>query len=161
MRASLCRLSLIAVRAQKPYSAIEHLASSGSPFGYDGVLMAVIAAYFDDSGTHSESDVAVASCYVGIVDQWKKLEGDWQDARNAEGFSVFGMADILGGNGEFRNWPEEKRGRLIRRLITMMQLRSRIGFSFAVVKSDYDSIMTDQLKNRVGRFHYSLQCELA
>jgi hypothetical protein len=117
--------------------------------------MAVIAAYFDDSGTHSESDVAVASCYVGIVDQWKKLEGDWQDARNAEGFSVFGMADILGGNGEFRNWPEEKRGRLIRRLITMMQLRSRIGFSFAVVKSDYDSIMTDQLKNRVGRFHYS------
>jgi len=115
----------------------------------------MITVYFDDSGTHPESDVAVAACYVGEVDQWRALERDWQGARTAEGFEVFGMADILGGKEKFRDWPEEKRDRLIRRLISVMQIRSRKGFSYSVVKSEYDAVMTEQLKKRIGRFHYS------
>jgi hypothetical protein len=137
------------------YSATEHLAASVFPAGYGDALFSMFAIYFDDSGTHSESDIAVAACYVGDCEQWKCLERDWENARKAEGFKVFGMADVLGGNGEYRTWPDDKRDRLIRRLITVARIRARIGYSYSVIKSEYDAEITDKLREKVGKFHYT------
>jgi hypothetical protein len=112
--------------------------------------------YFDDSGTHAESAVAVAACYVASFDQWAKLESDWKRAQEDEGFDVFGMADILNGNGGFRLWPKEKRNRLIKRLITITRTRARIGFGVSVIKDEYDRIICDEnLRGRFGKFHYT------
>jgi hypothetical protein len=68
---------------------------------------------------------------------------------------AFGMADILGGKEGFRAWPKDKRERLILRLIAMTRLRVRSGFAYCVIKSDYDAEITDKLRDKVGRFHYS------
>src|ERR1700726_4368789 len=115
----------------------------------------MFVVYFDDSGTHPASDVAVAACYVGDSEQWRYPEKDWEDARKTEGFKAFGTADILGGKEGFRAWPKDKRERLILRLIAMTRLRVRSGFAYCVIKSDYDAEITDKLRDKVGRFHYS------
>lgn len=137
------------------YSAIEHLAVSISPSRYRDITFAMFAVYFDDSGTHTESDVAVAACYVGDCEQWKRFEDDWERARKSEGFDVFGMADILGGKKEYRGWPQEKRDHLIRKLITISRIRSRYAMAASVIKKDYDAIIRDDLRGRMGKFHYS------
>jgi len=123
--------------------------------GWEDALSCMFTVYFDDSGTHLESNVAVAACYVGTDDQWACLARDWETAQVSEGFKVFGMADILNGKGEYRSWSAEKRDRLIRRLITITRIRARKGFSVAVVKSDYDSEITGRLRGKAGKFHYS------
>jgi hypothetical protein len=115
----------------------------------------MFAVYFDDSGTHTESDVAIAACYIGTLDRWELLASDWDSAMKAEGFTKFGMADILGGKGEFRNWSDTKRDRLIRRLITDICCRASIGVCVSVPKVAYDNAIQGKIRGRFGKFHYT------
>src|SRR5690349_14923735 len=107
-----------------PYEVLKHLAASVFPGGWKDALFCMFTVYFDDSGTHPESNIAVAACYVGTCDQWTCLVRDWEAAQADEGFDVFGMADILNGAREFRQWSEDKRDRVIRRLITIARVRA-------------------------------------
>jgi len=114
----------------------------------------MFSLYFDDSGTHEESPVAVASCYISTYDQWNALEGDWAEAKKEKPFGTFHMADALVGARDFRGWTWEERERLIRRLLTMIRLRARIGLTTSVIKKHYDSLITGKLRERCGK-HYS------
>jgi hypothetical protein len=120
-----------------------------------GSLMTIFSVYFDDSGTHPESDIAVAACLVGTCDQWERNEQEWRDAERIFSFEKFGLSDVLGGKDVYRNWPEHKRHELIRRMLGLTKLRARHGAVFAVIKRDYDEVMSERLKDKVGRFHYS------
>ena len=40
--------------------------------------MAMIVAYFDESGTHHQSKVISISGLVGTVDEWNRLEIPWK-----------------------------------------------------------------------------------
>jgi hypothetical protein len=115
----------------------------------------MFSVYFDDSGTHSESDIALAACYIGTLDRWERLVEDWDAARLDEGFETFGMADILGGKGEFRGWDKEKRKRLIERLIMNIRCRASIGISVSVPKLAYDKAIQGRIRGRFGKFHYT------
>lgn len=115
----------------------------------------MFSVYFDDSGTHLESDVAIAACYIGTLDRWERLVDDWEAAKEVEGFTVFGMADILGGRDEFRGWSGNKRDRLIRRLIAGIRCRASIGISISVPKVSYDRAIQGRIRGRFGKFHYT------
>jgi len=84
---------------------------------FDG-LLAMVTIYFDDSGTHAQSSVAIAAAYVGSVEQWKFFERDWKDANAAEHFGVFHMADFSAHAKPFdtKEWYDEaKRTRTLHR----------------------------------------------
>ena len=115
----------------------------------------MFSVYFDDSGTHEESDIAIAACYVGTLDRWARLTEDWEEARRVEGFQTFGMADILGGNREFRGWKKVKRIRLINRLVTNIRCRASISISISVPKIAYDRAIQGKIRDRFGKFHYT------
>src|SRR5574337_667214 len=65
--------------ADKGYTAIEQLASTVL-LNYDpeGRFMAMLAAYFDESGIHSDSSVVAVAGYVAPVNEWQKLELEWR-----------------------------------------------------------------------------------
>jgi hypothetical protein len=121
--------------------------NSSEPYPY--------TAYFDDSGTDPSSSTAVAACYVGKTEQWKMLEGDWNDARKQFGFSTFGTADVLGGKEEYRSWSREKRLRLIRSLSIKVGVRAAKGFAYCVSKEDYDAEIQSELRGVIGKEHYT------
>jgi len=84
--------------------------------GFDGwIWMFNIEVYFDDSGTHAESPIAVAACYAATKTQWDEFVRNWDDARREEGFDVFHMADFAAkperGIKPFCDWSPEKRHR--------------------------------------------------
>jgi hypothetical protein len=51
--------------------------------------------YCDDSGTHAQSDVAIAGCYISTVEQWQEFRRNWDEINAREDFGVFHMADFV------------------------------------------------------------------
>jgi hypothetical protein len=100
-------------------------------------LMPMITLYCDDSGTHVNSIVAVAGCYLSTVEQWAEFQSNWDAANQREHFGVFHMADFNAKQKQFSNpeWSNShKRDRTIRSLINIIKTRARFGIACAVVK---------------------------
>ncbi len=121
--------------------------------------MAMFTLYCDDSGTHAQSDIAVAACYVSTVEQWERFKRSWDEADEKERFGVFHMADFVARKEPFDSpeWAEQaKRDRTMNRLINIIRTRVRIGFAVAVVKSAYDEIILgSEFKDKFSPNHYA------
>jgi hypothetical protein len=63
-----------------------------------------VTIFFDDSGTHPESSIALAACYASTVEQWNEFERNWMDARRDAQFNRFHMVEFAAGRGEFAGW---------------------------------------------------------
>lgn len=124
--------------------------------GGNGIM--AFTLYFDDSGTHDQSTTAVAACFVATVPQWKALEKKWAIVAAEEGFARFHMVDFSATppRKEFSGWSDEKRRRVLARLIEIIDAHVYAGFSFAVVKKDYDELIFEpEAKKYFGEFHHT------
>lgn len=119
--------------------------------------MATFTLYVDDSGTHSQSPVAVAACFLSDGWRWDRFNGEWEDARQHpnEGFNVFHMADFVARQKEFKGWPDDKADRVMNRLMDIIERCTLAAFVSAVVKDDYDQIVTGRLREKLGGYHYT------
>jgi len=119
--------------------------------------MAMFSAHFDDSGTDSKCRIAVASCYVGKVEQWDLLTKAWDEIRKQQNlqFEYFGTSDCFLGRNDFDGWSPRKKDDLIRYLICLIHIRTRIGFSAAVIKDAYDSVLTGWKRRIAGETHFA------
>jgi hypothetical protein len=134
------------------------LDSSIFPENNEEELMAFLVdftGYFDDSGTHAESETAVCAGYVSTVKQWREFERNWKEADKREPFMPFHTTDCLAGRKQFHGWTEERKRGLMRKLTGIINARVRQGIISAVVKKDYDEIVPEWLKARVGKNHYT------
>jgi hypothetical protein len=116
--------------------------------------------YCDDSGTHSESAVAVAACLISSIDKWTEFQKNWCEIDQAENFGVFHMADFENNHDRFsaQEWQgEEKKNRTLSRLIEAIRNNVQTGMAVAVVKSDYDKFVPQDLRDRhsLGKNHYT------
>jgi hypothetical protein len=120
--------------------------------------------YCDDSGTHSQSDIAVAACYISSVEQWAEFKRNWDEVNAREHFGVFHMADFVGRQQQFSTpeWNEQsKRDRTMKALVNIIKTRTRIGFSGVVVKSAYDEVIIGgELREKYGDNHYAFVVRL-
>jgi hypothetical protein len=64
--------------------------------------MSIFTVHFDDSGTHKESGIAVASCLVASAEQWQEFNRNWAGVNQDEGFGTFHMADFAFGSAQFK-----------------------------------------------------------
>lgn len=106
--------------------------------------------YCDDSGTHSQSEIAVAACLIASVDQWDKLKDEWDRANECEEFGVFHMADFVAKQEQFSSpkWANQaKRDRTIKRLINIIQTRVQFAIACAIVKSAYDDVVSENIQH--------------
>jgi Protein of unknown function (DUF3800) len=120
--------------------------------------VAMFTFYCDDSGTHPESDVAVAGAYIATAEQWAELKRNWDETNRRERFGVFHMADFVARQQQFAlpEWKDEgKRERTIGALIGAIKTRVRYGIAGVVEKSAYDELVPADLRKRLGKNHYT------
>jgi Protein of unknown function (DUF3800) len=118
--------------------------------------IAVFTVYFDESGTHRESETAVAACLIARDDSWEALTGDWEEARLEAGFDDFHMADfIMKMKPPYSSWDDAKRERVYRKLARIIGKHIERGYSVAVSKAAFDAHVSAALKSQVGEHHYT------
>jgi hypothetical protein len=140
-------------KKQVVWTDFEHLLSAISANG--STLMAPFTIYFDDSGTHEESNIAIAACYVSTAEKWARFETEWREIAAQEGFETFHMVDFAAAQGEFKGWADSKRRYVLGKLCSLINIRVRAGFIAGVRKLEYDNLFQGAFRDYCGRYHYS------
>ncbi len=117
--------------------------------------MAALTVYFDDSGTHSQSPIAIAAGWIAPFQQWKKFTREWKRVRDEEQVSVFHMADVMFNKKEFANWDDTRKRAVITKLRRIIYDRVPQGFGIAIHKKDYDDVMVGEVRKKLGGKHYT------
>lgn len=141
----------------KEYCAYSHIASMLERTGTNW-LIAVYETYLDDSGTNTQSPIAIAAGYVSTELGWKRFVRDWDVARCEEGFDAFHMAEFTApreqGHRPWCEWDNAKKDRVYKRLATIINENKRIGIGVAVPKKVYDSV-PERIRQHYGFEHYT------
>jgi hypothetical protein len=118
----------------------------------------VYQTYFDDSGTHEQSEIAIAACYVSTESGWRRFAAEWDEVRFGEGFEYFHMAEFVAppehGHKPWCEWSKEKKVRVYNRLASIINQNKRVGMGCAVPKAAYDSLPAESRKS-FGMEHYT------
>jgi len=118
--------------------------------------MSMVSVYFDDSGTHQQSAVAVAACFVSDHRRWGLFSADWNSVLTKEGIreTGFHMADFVARQPPF-DWDDTRRDLALKRLIGIIRDHALVGMTTAVSKRDYDQLITGRLREKLGNNHYT------
>jgi hypothetical protein len=129
--------------------------------------MALLCAYFDESGTHDGARVTGVSGFIGPVDEWDRLETEWASelerfandtGRNIKDFHAYECE-----NGEEfwvgidRSIREAYYQRLARVLVKYTAL---MGVSFSIENDKWDAYASPEFKKRY-RSPYQLCAEMS
>ena len=101
--------------------------------------MAAFTAYFDGSGSPSDTPVVTVAGFIATSGQWIEFERNWRDACSAFGVSALHMKDYAHSRGEFESWKGDnaRRARFMERLVSVIRTRVRNSFASVVVVDDY------------------------
>jgi hypothetical protein len=114
--------------------------------------------YFDDSGTHEESPVAVAACYIATKQQWDEFCRNWKELTEEEGFDYFHMTDFMLNPEKKRkpycDWDDSKKWRVYWWATALIRIRAQHGFALTITKKDYDECVPDDMRKFYGKDHY-------
>jgi hypothetical protein len=99
-------------------------------------------AYFDESGTHSESKTLVVSGWVSSDEQWLTFETQWRDLLSDFGITTFHMRDFNHGLREFKSWKgdQSRRDTFTMRAVEIIRKNVRRGFASAVITDAYQKV---------------------
>jgi hypothetical protein len=142
--------------ASQDDNLLEQLILSIFPFG-ECRKVGFFSVHYDDSGTAPDQSVALAAAYIASPEQWKEFQRNWTDINQVEQFGVFHMSEFAAKQKGtvFEHWDDNKRERVLKKLCSTITTRVRIGIARAVMKSDYDEVITGDFRDHCGHFHYT------
>ena len=144
--------------AESQYCAYRHYAADLQRTKEES-LVVMFTAYFDDSGTDNNSDIAIAACYISAKTGWDAFVEEWDRARWEEGFDVFHMAHFIAKPDQdhrpWCDWDHAKKDHVYKRLAKTINENKRIGIASAVPKAALD-LTPEKLRQFYGREHYTV-----
>lgn len=116
------------------------------PRGNVWKALAMLKAYFDESGTHGGSHVTALAGWIGTKDAWEELEPQWIAvlAEFADrGVKTFHMTDALAQKGQFERIDIPTLNYILTQLSELLGRSKAVPISSAVVTADWDRIVKD------------------
>jgi hypothetical protein len=121
------------------------------------MIVGVYEGYMDESGTHDGSDVVAVAGYLSTYGDWTRWEEEWNPLMHHYCVKDWHMSDFEGRYREFdcnNYWIPEIRNRLIERVTTVCQQRTIIGLGCAVIREQYEGILTDKIQGDLRHPYY-------
>jgi hypothetical protein len=116
----------------------------------------MISAHFDDSGTHTASDVVVVAGVLATEGRLACLERGWKREleKPIEGrkrsLKRFHMTDCFNGNGEYAGWSRTETDYHCHLLHELMIGNDISAYGVACSRKDYDEFVTGDLRDILG-----------
>jgi len=106
-----------------------------------GAIMAFIEACFDESGTHSGSEILCVAGYIVEKSQAALMDRAWRDVLAWKSLPCFHMADCAHGNGVFANLARPERVQIEARMIALIKAHTIQGVGLTVSRADFAAAM--------------------
>jgi hypothetical protein len=118
----------------------------------------MVTAYFDDSGTHDQSNVVVWAGVFGTPEQWKALDTDWRAKLKEpspaipakEPIKTFHMHHCFNSTGEFEGWSRTETDFLVHELMQIILKHEISGYGFGVWRPDFDDLVSPDFFPMIG-----------
>lgn len=110
----------------------------------------MLEAYFDESGTHSESPIICMAGFISTTEQWNHFSRNWQERLDKEGIHCFHMTDFENRRGPFKEMGKSQGNLLIESLIRIIKIRVKYLFAIAFSKTDFEEVVGDNYLRAVG-----------
>jgi hypothetical protein len=117
----------------------------------------MFTVHIDDSGTDPNQAVAIATALIVPASRIVALDREWRALIEKEDFPDFHMSVCVARNkkSHFADWDNDKQQRVISRVRQIGKKYGSRAFSLTVHKADYDAVVTDELREFAGTFHYT------
>ena len=112
--------------------------------GADEARIAVLTAYFDDSGTHAGSKVVLWAGFLAPEHRWLALDEEWRALLTKWKISAFHMSHCMALDGEFEGWREAERDRCIFEFRAVILKFQMFGLGSAVSALDWDELVVGE-----------------
>jgi hypothetical protein len=115
----------------------------------------MLAAYFDDSGTHGDSKLVVWGGFIGTAEQWCDFDKAWRTklARPLPGkprLAKFGLADCVGHHGEFTGYSTAESDLLQNECRELIVQAGVIGLAYSVERESWDRLVQGAAREFFG-----------
>lgn len=115
----------------------------------------MLAACFDDSGTHEDSKLVVWGGFIGTAEQWSGLDKAWRSklARPLPGkprLTKFGLADCEGHHDEFAGYSIAESDLLQNECRDLIIQAGVMGLAYAVERECWDRLVQGPARDFLG-----------
>jgi hypothetical protein len=112
--------------------------------------VADLVAYFDESGTHADSNMTVVAAFVSDAARWKRFTEEWQSALKDFGIQHFHMNQYESRFGQFLDWSNDDRKSRLAWLLSIIEEHVSWSMSCTVFREPVETIMSKQVEKRLG-----------
>jgi hypothetical protein len=113
-------------------------------------IVMCFTAYFDESGTHEGSAVVTLAGYLSTAERWEVFDAQWKPSLEKYGIEFFHMADFAQRQGQFRNWPEDKRRECLKELHDIISANAIGSVGYGLSRAAYDAIVCAKADDFMG-----------
>jgi Protein of unknown function (DUF3800) len=140
---------------KEPYSLMKHALLSAYGSKWAKRYLAMYTIYIDDSGSSPDHKMVVASGIIFPAKRLVQLEKEWGEFLQSEGISDFHTSECLARNPKsaFAGWDDERVERAFARIREITLKYSVQAFCIAIYKKDYDEVMPEDMRKRVGSYY--------
>jgi hypothetical protein len=118
-------------------------------------LLLMLAAYFDDSGTHDNSRVVVWGGFITTAEKWTAFDAAWRAKLNEPlpgkpSLQKFGLSKCQALDGEFKNYTRAESDLVQNEFRQIIVDHELLGVAYAIDRLTWDRIVPDTAKAYFG-----------
>lgn len=102
-------------------------------------LVAMIEAYFDETGTHHGSQSMCVAGYLFTAAKARRFNERWQSILQQAGLQHFRMSECAGGAGQFKGWPPKHRAAIEKKLIALIREHATHGVGVWLTPDEFNA----------------------
>jgi len=136
--------------------SIRELSKALLPLDHPNGWLAMLRAYFDDSGTHDASKIAVVAGLFGTEGRMDGLDRNWKKhlERPLDGMKAplrrFHMTDCQASQGEFAGWSRTETDYFCHQLRTVIIESGVSAYVIACARKDWDDLIIGDVRIILG-----------